>query len=98
MNKILKVVLSILLFICLMKLPYGYYQFVRFFALISFLYLAYDSFKNETKSFAIIYLALALLFQPIFKISLAREIWNIIDVIIGIALIISIFIKPKSVK
>jgi hypothetical protein len=43
----------------------------------------------------IIYIGLALLFQPFFKIALGRQMWNIIDVVIGIGLIISIFMKPK---
>lgn len=45
-----------------------------------------------------IYGALALLFQPFFKISLGREMWNIVDVVVGIGLVISTFIKSKSEK
>jgi len=30
---------------------------------------------------------LALLFQPFFKISLGRTLWNIVDVIVGIGLL-----------
>jgi hypothetical protein len=44
----------------------------------------------------IIYGGLALLFQPFFKISLGRQIWNIVDVVVGIGLLISIFMKPKE--
>jgi hypothetical protein len=32
----------------------------------------------------IIYGGLALLFQPFFKIALGREMWNIVDVVVGI--------------
>jgi len=39
---------------------------------------------------------LALLFQPFFKISLGRELWNVVDVIVGIGLLISAFRKPKT--
>jgi hypothetical protein len=39
---------------------------------------------------------LALLFQPFFKIALGRQIWNIVDVVVGIGLLISIFMKPKE--
>jgi len=46
----------------------------------------------------IIYGGLALLFQPFIKIALGRQIWNIVDVITAIGLIISIFIKPKQKK
>lgn len=44
----------------------------------------------------IVYGALALLFQPLLKIALGRELWNIVDVIVGIGLLISIFLKPKA--
>ena len=44
----------------------------------------------------IIYGALALLFQPFFKIALGRELWNIVDVIVGIGLIISLFVDKKK--
>jgi hypothetical protein len=44
----------------------------------------------------IIYGGLALLFQPFFKIALGREIWNIVDVIVGIGLLLSIYRKPSK--
>jgi len=31
-----------------------------------------------------------------FKIALGREIWNIVDVIVGIGLVLSILIKPSK--
>jgi hypothetical protein len=90
MNTILKVVLSILLFLCLLDMPYGYFQFVRFAAMIGFGYLAFESKKEGNEQGVWIYGALALLFQPFFKIALGREIWNILDVIVGIGLLISL--------
>lgn len=92
---ILKIILSILLFLCLLKMPYGYYQFVRFAALVGFVILAYQANERQNKTEMIIYVCFAFLFQPIFKIALGREIWNIIDVIVGIGLIITIFWKRK---
>jgi hypothetical protein len=44
----------------------------------------------------IIYGGLALLFQPLFKITLGRQMWYIVDVVVGIGLLISIFMKPKE--
>ena len=54
--------------------------------------------KNKNKSFLIIYGALAILFQPFFKIALGRELWNIVDVIVGVGLIISLFIEKQQKK
>jgi hypothetical protein len=76
-------------------MPYGYYQFVRFAGLICFAILGYQANRNGRQTEMIIYGGLALLFQPFFKIALGREMWNIVDVVVGIGLLISIFIKPK---
>ena len=87
----IKVVLAILFFLCLADMPYGLYQFVRFAAMIGFTYLAYSANQQTNKNEVFIYIALAILFQPIFKIVLGRTIWNIVDVIVGIGLVLSIF-------
>ncbi len=92
----IKVILSILFFICLADMPYGYYQFVRFAGLIGFVILAYQANQQGRQTEMIIYGGLALLFQPFFKIALGRQMWNIVDIIVGIGLLISIFIKPKE--
>ena len=96
MSNIIKVGLSILFFLCLINLPYGFYQLVRLAALIGFAILAYKAKHQNSKGEFIVYIALALLFQPFLKIPLGRQLWNIIDVIVGFTLLISIFLKPKS--
>jgi len=96
MDKIIKVVLAILFFLCLLDMPYGFYQVVRFAGLIGFAILAYQANQQSRQTEMIIYCGLALLFQPFFKIALGRQMWNIIDVVVGLGLIISIFLKPKS--
>lgn len=95
MEKTIKIILAILLFLCLAKMSYGYYQLVRFLALLGFAILAFQSHKRENQNEMIIYIALALLFQPLFKISLGRELWNTVDVIVGIGLLLSLFMKRK---
>lgn len=96
MNNAIKIVLAILFFLCLADMPYGFYQFVRFAGLIGFAILAYQSNQQGRKTEMIIFGGLALLFQPFFKIALGRQMWNIVDVDVGIGLLISIFMKPKN--
>ena len=96
MEKIIKIGLAILMFGCLLDMPYGYYQFVRLAALIGFGILAYQANQQEKQTETIVYGALALLFQPFFKVSLGREIWNVVDVIVGIGLLLSLFKKQKN--
>ena len=98
MHTPIKITLAILFFLCLADMPYGYYQLVRFIALIGFAILAYQSYEKNRKTEVIIYAGLALLFQPLFKIALGRDIWNVVDVVVGIALIISIFTQTKESK
>lgn len=97
-DKIIKIGLAVLFFLCLANMPYGYYQFVRFVGLIGFTILAYQANQQNKQTEMIVYGVLALLFQPFFKIALGRELWNIIDVVVGMGLIISIFLKPKTNK
>ena len=77
-------------------MPYGYYQFVRFAAMVGFAYLAYSANKLSNKSEVFIYIVLALLFQPFIKIALGRTIWNIVDLIVGIGLVISVINESKT--
>jgi len=96
-NSFIKVGLALLLFICLINMPYGYYQFVRFASMIGFAYLAYSANEQSNKNEVFVYITLAILFQPFIKVALGRTIWNIIDLVVGIGLIMSLFqSKPKD--
>jgi hypothetical protein len=96
MEKTVKIALAILLLICLAEMPYGFYQFVRFAGLVGFIFLAYQANEKGSKKEIIIYTCLAILFQPLLKISLGRTIWNIMDVIVGLALLISVFVHTNA--
>jgi FtsH-binding integral membrane protein len=90
MDKIIKIGLSFLLLLCLADMPYGFFQLIRFLSLIGFAILAFEANKKEKQTEIIIYIGLAILFQPLFKISLGRTIWNIVDVIVAVGLILSL--------
>jgi len=78
-------------------MPFGFYQLVRIVSLIGFGILAYKANEENKNTEMIIYGGLALLFQPFFKIALGREMWNIVDVIVGFGLIASLFMnRTKS--
>jgi len=96
LNSIIKIVLAILFPLCLPDMPYGYYQLVRFVGLIGFAILAYQANQQSKQTEMIIYGGLALLFQPFFKIALGRWVWNIVDVVVAVGLILSLFVKPRK--
>lgn len=96
MSKIIEIILSLLFFICIADMPYGYYQFVRFAALVGFVILAYQAYEQKKQTELIIYVALALLFQPFVKVALGRTIWNLVDVLVGIGLLASLFMRKNT--
>lgn len=96
-SKIIKVCLAILFFLCLLNMPYGFYELVRFLAMVGFAFLAFQANQQNNTTETFIYVALALLFQPFFKIALGRALWNLVDVLVGIGLLLTIF-KNKPLQ
>lgn len=97
MKELIKILLALLFFLCLFEMPYGYYQFVRFAAMLSFAYLAFSSNKQSNKNEVFVYIDLAILFQPFIKIALGRTLWNTVDVLVGVGLLLSLAL-PKNGK
>jgi len=91
----IKISLSILFLLCLLNMPYGYYQFVRFVGMLGFSLLAYFSFEQKKNVEVIIYIGLAMLFQPFIKVALGRTIWNVVDVVVALGLVISLLLNRK---
>ena len=86
-RSIILTALTVLLLLCLAKMPYGFYQIVRFLAFAGFGYLAYLEYKGKSIDRMVLFVILALLFQPFLPLSLGRVIWNIVDVVVALYLI-----------
>ena len=95
--KVIKIVLSILFLVCLFDMPYGYFQLVRFLGMIGFVVLAYNYYPKNQNWF-ILWASSAILINPFIKIALSRDIWNIVDIVWVIVLIISFYIDRKNVE
>lgn len=93
---ILSFFLAFFLFLCLLDMPYGYYQFVRFASMLGFAYLGYISMQEKKVGYTYVYFILALLFQPFFKVALGRTLWNIVDIAVGLFLLYSIFAEKRK--
>ena len=87
------VVLAIALLLCLFPMPYGYYTLVKFMAMIVFVIMAYKYYQQNKEAMAVLFAALAILFQPFFKIVLGRMMWNVVDVIVAVLLVILLIKK-----
>jgi hypothetical protein len=62
-NNIIKLILAVLFFVCLLHMPYGYFQLVRFLALLGFAILAHRASEQQNKTKMIVYIGLAFYFS-----------------------------------
>ena len=88
MNMLIKLLLAALFIGCLFKMPYNYYQIVRFISLFGFSYSTYTAYL-EKKWFKMVILLIGLiLFNPIDKVTFDKDTWHVIDVAFAIALLL----------
>lgn len=73
-------------------MPYGYYQMVRVLSMVGFGILALSAKEDKERW---IYIVLCLLFQPFIKVAFGRVLWNIVDVVVAIGLLINIKLDKK---
>ena len=64
--------------------------------MVVFAVMAYQYYVKMQEMWAVVFGALALLFQPLFKIALGRTMWNIVDVVVAVLLLIVFFHERKN--
>ena len=82
-----------ILLLCFIPMPYGFYTIVRIITTIVSIYLSLGYYSVGKKNLAITFGVIALLFQPLIKIALGREIWLIVDSIVAVLLLLLAFKK-----
>jgi len=76
--------------------PYGYYILLRWVCCAVFAYLAYYTLKQEKRGWTWVLGITAVVYNPILRVHLTRDIWSVINLItIGIA-VASVFIVKKE--
>ena len=68
-------------------LPYGYYTFLRIVACGVFAFAAYVAYSRKAGALPYLYGALAILLNPLVKISLPKEVWAVVDVCSALLLV-----------
>lgn len=76
-----------LLALAVLPWPYGYYRFLRLAATAAACILAYEARRNDSELWMVAFIAIALLFNPIFRIPLEREVWSVLNVICAVVLV-----------
>ncbi len=87
--------LAAMLLLCLAPMPYGYFMLVRFIMLVACGGLAYRYYMLNKKIAMWVFITLALLFQPIYKIVLGRTLWNAVDIVVAAFFIILFFAERR---
>lgn len=95
---LLKIILITLFLVCLLDMPYSYFQIVRTVGMLGFLYLGFNAHENKQKEWKYFFWGSALLINPLIKVSLGRELWNVVDIIWAIVLGFSIWKDLYSTK
>ena len=90
-------ILAALMLLCLAPMPYGYFQLVRFVAMVVFGVMAYQYYMKQKTVATVVFVVLALLFQPIYKIALGRVTWNVIDVLVAV-LLVALYVLEKRLE
>lgn len=98
MMKQIYLILAAMLLLCLAPMPYGYFNLVRFVMMVVFGVLAYQYYLRNKVAATWIFGALAVLFQPIYKIALGRTLWNVVDVIVALLLIALFIMEWRNSK
>lgn len=75
------------LFIAVAPLPYGYYTLLRIVATVAFVWAAIAAYERECEVLPWVFSVMAIVFNPIIKIHLPREVWAAVDIAAGILLL-----------
>ena len=88
-------IVSAMLFIGAAPLPYGYYMLLRLISCGFFVWAAIISHEKNNQYLPWVFGFLAMLFNPIIKIHLPKELWAVID--FGSAILI-LSVKSKIIE
>ena len=77
--------------------PYGYYVLLRWAITISAIFLLWLAYESKKTFWLFLMGIVAILFNPIIPVHLDKETWVIIDIIVAVLFLVSIFkIKSKD--
>lgn len=83
------------IFLCLALFDgwqYGFFSILRFVVFFSTAYVAYLAYQEQKEGWVWVMGAIAVLFNPFLPIYLTRDIWIVIDGLVGVFLFSSIFL------
>jgi hypothetical protein len=88
MPRTVSILTATLLLLALAPMPYGYYVFLRLIATGVFVWAAVVSKERHQAGLALTFTLLVVLFNPVMKVPLPRELWAFIDLVIAVFLLV----------
>lgn len=83
------------LIIALLEMPYGYYQLLRVFICGAALYFVSIENTSENGPWFWLFIFCAIIYNPIVKLHLGRDIWQLVNVITIVVLVLH-YIKRRD--
>ena len=81
-----------MLFIALASLPYGYYQLLRLVVCGAAVYVAVTAYNCKCTWAIWTFAVIALLFNPVAIVHFDREMWKVIDAVVGLIFLSAAFL------
>lgn len=81
----------VLLVLAIFPWPYGYYVFLRWVVFLVSGFLVYLSHNLKATVWVVLFTLIAILFNPIVRIPLDRDVWQIVDLVAASVFIFSFF-------
>lgn len=78
--------------------PYGYYILLRWVCCAAFAFLAIQAFARNKTPWVWIFGVVAVVYNPIFRIHLTREIWSVVNVATILVAAVSVFALTRKTK
>ncbi len=92
-NKNIAIIISIiLLFLAMIEgWPYGFFTLLRLVVFGTTTYLSWLAYRSERQTWTWFFGFIALVFNPLIPLHLGRNLWVVVDLLVAVFLIISIF-------
>jgi len=100
-KNIATIVSAIFLFLAMFgSWPYGFFTLLRFVVFAATAYIAWIAYEAKQEKWIWIFGFLAVIFNPFIPLYFSRSFWVIVDLIVAVFLIISIFVfrLPKKIE
>ncbi|MPS72848.1 MAG: hypothetical protein E2590_06780 [Chryseobacterium sp.] len=96
MNQLLKLILTGILILCFLSMPYLFYRLSGYLLFVGFGWLAYDAFNKRNQTDVKIFATLAIIYNPFFSIPFPNFLWLIINTIVIIGMILNILFAEEN--